>query len=136
MKAKEITDKAIELLEAGTNFIVMNYANADMVGHSGNEEATIKAIEAIDIQLKRLVGLAISRNVPVFITADHGNAETNVDPKTGIRHTAHTNNPVPAILTIKDVQLKDGGLADVAPTILKIFNIEKPSEMTGNSLIA
>ena len=136
MKAKEITDKAIEFIERGTNFIVMNFANADMVGHSGNEDATIKAVEAIDVQLKRLVELAISKNCPVFITADHGNAEVNVDFKTGIRHTSHTNNPVPAILTIKDVQLRDGGLADVAPTILQILEIAKPSEMTGSSLIA
>lgn len=135
MKAKEITDKAIEKLDEGIDFIAINYANADMIGHTGNYEATVKAIEALDIQLKRLVEHAQEKGAVVFITADHGNAEMEINEENGEKITAHTTNLVPAILTSNDYKLKDGGLADIAPTILELFGIEKPEAMTGKSLL-
>lgn len=135
MKASEIAKKAVEEIEAGTNFIALNIANPDMVGHSGNYEPTVKAIEVVDETLKTIVEAANKRGALVFITADHGNAEVMKDSKTGAKFTAHTKNPVPGILTSNEYKLGDGGLADIAPTILELFRIEKPEEMTGNSLI-
>lgn len=134
MRAEGIADKVIEEIERGQDVVIMNFANPDMVGHTGNYEATIKAIETVDTQLKRIVEAVLARDGVAFITADHGNAELNVDPS-GAKHTAHTTNPVPGIITDHSVSLKEGGLADVAPTILDILDIEQPTEMTGHSLI-
>lgn len=135
MKAAEVTDKAVEEIKKGTNFIVINYANADMVAHSGNYEPTVKAIECLDRELSRLCEAAKLAGTPVFITSDHGNAEENVDVITGNRHTAHTTNLVPAVLTGDNPKLRDGELSDVAPTILALLGIEKPSIMTGKNLL-
>ncbi len=155
MKVKEIADAVVAAIKGDPNFefkesagepikkgvekhdvIIINIANADMVGHTGNMDAAIKAVEAVDPQLKRMVEAVIEEGGVAFITADHGNAEQMVDPKTGERFTAHTTYPVPGILTDKNIKLKKtGGLADVTPTILELLNIEQPKEMTGKSLI-
>ncbi len=136
MRAEEIANKAIEQINAGKNFIFINFANPDMVGHTANVPAIVEALEEVDLQLGRVIDALHARGGVAFITADHGNAEVNVDPETGERHTAHTTNPVPAIVTDTSVVLRDGGsLADIAPTIFQILGVEKPSTMTGSSLI-
>lgn len=136
MKASEIADKVIEYIEKGTDFLFVNFANADMVGHTANVPAIVEAIEEIDIQLSRIVKALEERGGVACITADHGNAEINIDQETGIKHTAHTTDPVPFIVTSMDYKIKNGGtLADIAPTVLQIMNIQKPESMTGGSLI-
>lgn len=135
MRAEGIADKAIEEINKGTDFIFMNFANADMVGHTANVPAIIIAVEEVDKQLSRVVEALHTKGGVAFITADHGNAEMNVDPETGIKHTAHTTNLVPAIITEKEYKLKDGALYDIAPTVLEILGLPKPSEMTGKSLL-
>jgi 2,3-bisphosphoglycerate-independent phosphoglycerate mutase len=136
MRAESIADKAIEEINKGTNFIFINFANPDMVGHTANVPAIIKAIEKVDIELGRVITALEARGGVAFITADHGNAELNIDLVTGEKHTAHTTNPVPAIVTDISVRLRDGGtLADIAPTILTLHGLEVPSEMTGVSLL-
>jgi 2,3-bisphosphoglycerate-independent phosphoglycerate mutase len=136
MRAESIADKAIEEIKKGTNFIFINFANPDMVGHTANVPAIIEALEEADIQLARVIHALQEVEGIAFVTADHGNAEVNIDLKTGNKHTSHTINPVPAILTKENVTLKEGkGLADIAPTILKIFGIPQPASMTGTSLV-
>jgi 2,3-bisphosphoglycerate-independent phosphoglycerate mutase len=115
----------------------MNFANADMVGHSGQLEATIKAVETVDECLGRIFQALRPRGGSWIITADHGNAETMIDPVTGGPHTYHTTNPVPFILVTEDgrLQLKSGGsLRDIAPTLLGVLNVTEPREMTGHDL--
>ena len=135
MRAEEIADRAIEEVGKGTDFIFINFANADMVGHTANREAIIAAIEELDKQLKRICDSIKDKNTTVFITADHGNAEINIDAKTGEKHTSHTTNPVPIIVTDKNLKLHNGTLADIAPTILKLFEIEIPKTVTGKILV-
>lgn len=135
MRAKEIADKAIDSINKGTNFIVINFANADMVGHTGKWEATIQAIQTLDVQMKRVVEAILAKNGIALVTADHGNAELMFDEKNNQPHTAHTLNPVPFILTVKGVILNEGTLADIAPTILSLFKLPVPKTMTGKSLI-
>ena len=135
MRAEGIADKAIEEIEKGVDFIFINFANPDMVGHTANVPAIIKAVETVDTQLNRVITALEKRGGVAFITADHGNAEVNIDPITGTKHTAHTVNPVPAILTDISYTLRDGGLADIAPTILALLDIETPAKMTGKKLI-
>lgn len=142
MRAEAIADKAIEEIEAGTNFIFINFANPDMVGHTANVPAIVKAVETVDAQLRRVVEAMERRGGVAFVTADHGNAEVNIDPITGEKHTAHTINPVPAVVTSKDVRFSvkateiAGGLADIAPTVLGLLGIGKPVGMTGNPLVS
>jgi 2,3-bisphosphoglycerate-independent phosphoglycerate mutase len=136
MMAKEIADKVLEEIEKGTEFIFVNFANADMVGHTANVPAIIESVEEADIQLGRIVNELDRRGGVSIITADHGNAEMNIDQTTGEKHTAHTLNPVPFIITDKTLELKKGTLADIAPTTLQILKIKKPECMTGESLIA
>lgn len=136
MQAQGIADNAIEQLEQGVEFIFINFANADMVGHTANVPAIIEAVEEVDMQLKRVVEKTLELHGAVFVTADHGNAELNVDQTTGEKHTAHTTNLVPGLLTIAGKYLDEGTLADVAPTILELLEIAKPSAMTGKSLIS
>jgi 2,3-bisphosphoglycerate-independent phosphoglycerate mutase len=115
----------------------MNYANADMVGHSGKLEAAIKAVEAVDAGLARVYQAMKPRGGAWMITADHGNAETMIDPATGGPHTYHTTNPVPFILVSEDdkVKLKPGGsLRDIAPTMLGVLGQPRPADMTGADL--
>ncbi len=137
MSALEVTEKVIEAIESKKyDSIILNYANPDMVGHTGNLEAAIKAIETIDECLGRVLDAISKVEGIVLITADHGNSEQMIDYKTGEPHTAHTTNPVPLILVgMENVQLKEGKLADLAPTMLDIMNLEKPEEMTGESLL-
>lgn len=134
MRAQEITNKAIEQLENGTQFILMNFANPDMVGHTANVPAIVEAVEEVDKELGRIEKEIEKVGGIAIITADHGNAELNIDPETGIKHTAHTLNPVPVIITNTDRKVHDGGLADLAPTVLDIFGLPKPDSMSGNSL--
>ena len=137
MSAYEVTKNVIEAINSKKyNSIILNYANPDMVGHTGNLDATIKAIETIDKCVGKVVSAINDVNGVLLITADHGNAEQMIDYKTGEPHTAHTTNPVPLILVgDKEAKLKEGRLADLAPTMLDIMDIEKPKEMLGKSLI-
>ena len=137
MRAEGIADVAVKSIGEGTNFIFINFANADMVGHTGNVPAIIEGVEEVDIQLKRVVDAILEAGGACVISADHGNAEMNIDPETGEKHTAHTLSPVPCIVTKKGVNLrKSGTLADLAPTVLQLMELKKPSAMTGKSLIS
>ena len=137
MSAIEVTDKVVEAINSKKfNVIILNYANPDMVGHTGNLDATIKAIETIDGCIGRVLEAINTQDGMLIITADHGNSEQMIDYKTGEPHTAHTTNPVPLILVGKDdIKLKEGRLADLAPTMLDLMGLEKPKEMTGSSII-
>ena len=137
MSAYEVTDKLIDAINSKKyDNIILNYANPDMVGHTGSLEAAIKAVETIDECIGRVIEAVAKQEGVLIITADHGNVEQMVDYKTGEPHTAHTTNPVPLILVgMEGVKLKEGRLADLAPTMLDIMNIEKPAEMTGESII-
>jgi len=138
MSAEGITDTVVKAIEKGEfDAIIMNYANADMVGHSGKLEATIQAIEAVDAGLGRIYQALKPRGGAWIITADHGNAETMIDPVTGGPHTYHTTNPVPFICVTEDDQLQltsGGALRDIAPTLLGVLGQNRPAEMTGNDL--
>ena len=137
MSAYAITDEVVNQIGGGRfDAVIMNYANADMVGHTGNLQATIKAIEVIDECLGRVVEATRAKGGTVIITADHGNAEQMIDPVTGQIFTAHTTNPVPLILIDGHrCRLRGGGsLRDVAPTILGILGLRKPEQMTGQDL--
>jgi len=139
MGAYHVTEEAVRRIKGGDYpFILINYANGDMVGHTGVLEAAIKACEAVDECVKRVVEATFQRGGIVIITSDHGNVEQMIDYTTGAPHTAHTTNPVPFILVDDDkrgARLKEGGLADVAPTVLELMGMEKPEEMTGESLL-
>ncbi len=135
MRAEGIADKAIEEIKKGTDFIFINFANADMVGHTADVPAIIEAVEETDKQLGRVAETLLAHNGIAFITADHGNAEINIDPETLKKHTSHTTNPVPVILTDEKYNLKTGGLSDIAPTILKLLDVKQPESMKGQSLI-
>ena len=138
MSAYKVTKKVLDNIKAAKyNFIVINFANMDMVGHTGDINAAIKACETVDKCVEKIIPYALNTNMSVIVTADHGNAESMKD-KNSKPHTAHTTNPVPFILVeknIKNIKLNSGRLADIAPTILDIMKIKKPKEMTGNSLI-
>ena len=135
MRAQEIACKAIDAIDNGTNLLVINFANADMVGHTGKIEPTIEAIRFLDTQLKRVVEDILEEGGVAIITADHGNAEKMFDDNSGQPSTSHSLNSVPVIITISGAQMHDGTLADIAPTILSLFSLPKPEAMTGNSLI-
>lgn len=136
MSALEIKDALIEELEKATvDFVCLNFANGDMVGHTGDMEAAIKACEAVDLCVKEVIGSALENDYTTLLIADHGNCETMINPD-GSPHTAHTTNPVPVILIDKELKhINDGILGDIAPTILHLMGIEKPEAMTQNSLI-
>ena len=137
MSAEEVTEKVVDAINSKKyDVVILNYANPDMVGHTGSLEATIKAIEKIDECVERVVEAVNNQKGRLIITADHGNSEQMIDYKTGEPHTAHTTNPVPLILVgVDNVKLKEGRLADLAPTMLDIMGLEKPAEMTGESII-
>lgn len=140
MRAKDIAQKAVESISEGDDFLVINFANADMVGHTANVPAIITAVETVDANLKLVVEAVLKAGGCAIITADHGNAETNFDETTGEKHTAHTLNLVPFIIVSNsNFKLKTGAkpasLANIAPTVLKILNLEIPKAMTGESLI-
>ncbi|WP_066633378.1 2,3-bisphosphoglycerate-independent phosphoglycerate mutase [Desulfolucanica intricata] len=138
MSAPEVTDTFIEQLRQDKfRVIIMNYANADMVGHTGDMAAAVRAVETVDECLGRVVPAVLEKGGVVLITADHGNAEHMIDPE-GNPHTAHTTDPVPFILaadTLTGVKLHEGSLQDIAPTILLLLGLPKPVEMTGKPLI-
>jgi 2,3-bisphosphoglycerate-independent phosphoglycerate mutase len=137
MSAPELTDRAVEAIDSGKyDLIVLNYANPDLVGHTGVLSAAIKAVETVDTGLGRIVE-AIQRNHgALVVTADHGNCETMVDPETGGPHTAHTTNPVPVVLMAGNTgPIKEGRLADLAPTLLDLLGIGQPVAMTGHSIV-
>lgn len=130
MKALEIAETAVKEIEAGTDFIFINFANADMVGHTGNVPATIKAIEFLDTQIKTVSEAILAKGGAVILSADHGNAEYALDPISHSKHTAHTINSVPVIVTVADVKLKTGKtIASLAGTALDLLEITKPTEM-------
>ncbi|HTN33426.1 MAG TPA: 2,3-bisphosphoglycerate-independent phosphoglycerate mutase [Marinobacter sp.] len=138
MSAPEVTDKLVEAIKSGKyDLIVCNYANGDMVGHTGNLEAAIKAAECIDQCLQRVVTALDEVGGEALVTADHGNCEQMTDPNSGQAHTAHTTGPVPLVYTghRSVTLLDDGSLSDVAPTLLALMGLELPKEMTGHSLV-
>jgi 2,3-bisphosphoglycerate-independent phosphoglycerate mutase len=137
MSAYEVTDEVVKRINSKEyDVIILNYANSDMVGHTGIFDAAKAAVEAVDECVGRVVSAIQAQNGVALITADHGNSEQMIDYETGGPFTAHTTNPVPLICVgIGNVKLKEGRLADLAPTMLDIMNLEKPQEMTGESLI-
>ncbi|WP_282119416.1 2,3-bisphosphoglycerate-independent phosphoglycerate mutase [Ruegeria atlantica] len=138
MSSAEVTAKFVEAIEAGYDLIITNYANPDMVGHTGDLQAAIKACEAVDQGLSQVVAALNKVGGAMIVTADHGNCEVMVDPETGGPHTAHTLNPVPVALVggPKGVSLRSGRLSDLAPTLLELMGLEQPPEMTGKSLLS
>ncbi|MBM3527500.1 MAG: 2,3-bisphosphoglycerate-independent phosphoglycerate mutase [Alphaproteobacteria bacterium] len=138
MSAPELTDKAVAAIDSGKyDLIVLNFANPDMVGHTGSLPAAIKAVETVDFGLGRIADAVERSGGALFVTADHGNCEMMRDPITGGPHTAHTTNPVPAMLVGARNRLlvEQGRLADIAPTLLELMEIPQPKEMTGRSLL-
>ena len=133
MSAFEVTDK-IKYLIDDYDFVIVNYANGDMVGHTGNYKAAIKAIEAVDKCIQDLYELCFQKDILLIITADHGNCEEMVGPN-NIPHTYHTTNKVPFIVCDKKYKVYDGELSDIAPSILNLLNLEVPENMTGNNII-
>jgi 2,3-bisphosphoglycerate-independent phosphoglycerate mutase len=137
MSAREVTDEVVKRIRSRQyGFILVNYANPDMVGHTGVLSAAVKAVEVLDACLDRVMQAARDVSARVLITADHGNLEVMEDKATGQPHTAHTTDPVPFIVVGEKVALRDAGcLADVAPTVLQLMGIDQPKEMTGTSLL-
>jgi 2,3-bisphosphoglycerate-independent phosphoglycerate mutase len=138
MSAPAVTDAMLERVASGVyDLIVLNFANPDMVGHTGVESAAIAAMEAVDACVERVVTAVLDAGGSLLITADHGNCEQMLDGN-GSPHTAHTSNPVPVVLVDPeraDVVLRDGILADLAPTLLGLMGLPKPAAMTGRSLL-
>jgi 2,3-bisphosphoglycerate-independent phosphoglycerate mutase len=138
MSAAGVTDALVNGISSKEHdFILCNYANGDMVGHSGSLAATIKAVETVDRCMARVVAAAESAGARLLVTADHGNCEMMIDPESGGPHTAHTTSPVPLIVIDPDGDrpMRSGGaLCDVGPTILSMLGIERPVEMTGTDL--
>jgi 2,3-bisphosphoglycerate-independent phosphoglycerate mutase len=136
MRTREITDKAVEEIKTGKySFMTLNYSNCDMLGHTGNLEATIESVKIMDIELKKLIDAIISIDGVAIITADHGNAEIMID-KDGKKLTEHTTSKVPFIVVnAGDINLKQGKLANIAPTIIELLGLNKPEEFTAESLI-
>ena len=138
MSAFEVTENVLNAIHSRKyDSIILNFANPDMVGHTGNIEAVIKALEALDVCVDKIVKAIEEEHGVLLITADHGNCEQMIDYKTGEPHTAHTTNPVPLILVTENnkLKIKEGKLADLAPTMLELLGIEKPEEMTGESIL-
>ena len=138
MSSEAVTEALVDAIENNYDLIVTNYANPDMVGHTGNLDAAIEACEAVDKGIGSLVDALKKVDGTLFLTADHGNCEVMTDPLTGNPHTSHTLNPVPAILFNgpKNISLSNGGrLSDIAPTILELMDLKPPPEMTGTSLL-
>ena len=136
MSAPELADKAVAAIGSGTyDLVVLNFANPDMVGHTGSLPAAIRAVETVDGGLGRIVQAIDQAGGALLVTADHGNCELMRDPLTGGPHTAHTTNPVPVMLHGGGArQLHDGRLADIAPTLLALMGLAQPAEMTGRDL--
>jgi 2,3-bisphosphoglycerate-independent phosphoglycerate mutase len=140
MSALEVTDRLLaEIYRDHHHVIILNFANPDMVGHTGNLDAAIRAVKTVDACLARIVPEILKRSGTLVITADHGNCEMMVDPETGGPHTAHTTNPVPLILCSERFRSrklkKDASLPEIAPTLLDILNLKKPEVMTAESVL-
>ena len=138
MSAPELTDRLVEAITGDRHdLIVCNYANGDMVGHTGSFDAAVKAVEALDKCLERVVDAVRQAGGECLITADHGNVEQMLDPDSGQVHTSHTLNPVPLILVSdrRDARLADGRLCDIAPTLLALMDLPVPPQMSGCSLL-
>jgi 2,3-bisphosphoglycerate-independent phosphoglycerate mutase len=139
MSARPVTEAMVKYIrDQDVGLVIANYANADMVGHTGNFEASVRAVEVIDECLGKVVDAAMSKKGKVLITADHGNIEQLIDYDTGMPHTAHTTNLVPVILVDDDrkkCRLNQGSGVDIAPTVLRLLTLPQPQEMTGHSLI-
>ena len=138
MSANIVTEKLVELIRSEKfDFILVNYANPDMVGHSGSLEAAVKACEAVDICLGRIYTTVLASNATLLLTSDHGNCEVMYDEINKSPHTSHTLNSVPFIAVGVDelCNVRDGELSDIAPTVLDIFGLEVPQQMTGRSLL-
>ncbi|MEM7614741.1 MAG: 2,3-bisphosphoglycerate-independent phosphoglycerate mutase, partial [Pseudomonadota bacterium] len=137
MSAAEVTENLVAAVHEGYDLIVVNFANPDMVGHTGDLSAAIKACEAVDAGVGQLVEALEAASGALILTADHGNCEVMVDPETGGPHTAHTLNPVPVVLMggPPGAQLRSGTLGDLAPSLLELMGLPQPPEMTGTSLI-
>jgi 2,3-bisphosphoglycerate-independent phosphoglycerate mutase len=139
MSAPGIADAVIKAVnDTAFDVIIVNFANADMVGHSGKMEPTIRGVETVDTQLDRIYQAIKQRGGSLLVTADHGNAEMLIDPATGGPHTAHTTNPVPFLYITEEGKkptLREGGsLRDISPTILSLLNLDQPNQMTGGNL--
>ncbi len=135
MSAFEVCDKVVAAIEAKKyDTIILNFANCDMVGHTGVIEAAVKAVEAVDTCIGKVIDALDKVGGVAIITADHGNAEKMAD-ENGNVYTAHTTNPVPVVITDKNIKIRDGILSDITPTMLELLGIEIPSEMTSKSLI-
>jgi 2,3-bisphosphoglycerate-independent phosphoglycerate mutase len=138
MSAPEVADAVVEALDAGEyGFIVVNFANGDMVGHTAVRDAIIRAVEALDREVGRVLDAACARGYAVVLTADHGNCDEMIDPDTGEPHTQHSNHPVPCLVIDDAVSrlAEDGDLSAIAPTVLQLMGISQPAEMTGRSVI-
>lgn len=138
MSAPEVADAVVESIESGGyEFIVVNFANGDMVGHTGDEIAAIRAVEALDTQAGRVLDVAVANGWSAVVTADHGNCDLMVDAETDEPHTQHTTNPVPFLVVAEErwMLAPSGTLADVAPSVLQLLGLEQPLEMTGRSLL-
>ena len=136
MSAPEVTEEAVKRIESGNyDVIILNFANCDMVGHTGVFEAAVKAVEAVDTGVGKVVEATSRMGGVSLITADHGNAERMLDADGTTPYTAHTTNLVPFYIVGADVKLRDGRLADIAPTMLDLMGLEKPAEMDGETLI-
>lgn len=139
MSAGELTEKVLGKLEENNNdVIIINYANPDMVGHTGIFDAAVKAVEEVDKDIDKVISKVLELGGSVLVTADHGNVDLMEDKETGTPFTSHTTNPVPLILIsdeYKNAELEAGKLADLAPTMLRILGVDVPEEMTGKVLI-
>ena len=136
MSAREVTDACVERIESGSyDVIILNFANCDMVGHTGVYEAARLAVETVDECVARVVEATSRMGGITLITADHGNADRMLEDDGVTPYTAHTTNPVPFYIVGADVKLRDGKLADIAPTMLDLMGLQKPAEMDGETLI-
>jgi len=136
MSAYELTDALVPELEKGeVDFVCLNFANGDMVGHTGIMEAAIRACEAVDVCVQRVISAALANGYSTIVIADHGNCETMINPD-GSPNTAHTTNPVPFILVDNDqIGIRSGVLGDIAPTILDLMGVAQPVVMSSHSLL-
>ena len=134
MSAYEVADKLIEVMD-NYDLVILNFANCDMVGHTGKFDKVEEAVRAVDENVKRLYDASLEKGFTMFVTADHGNSEVMVDDKDEVI-TSHTTSPVPFIITDNNIKnIKRGKLGDIAPTILEYMGLDIPTEMTGNKLI-
>ena len=135
MSAPEVTEEVLKRIESDKyDVIILNFANCDMVGHTGFMDAAVKAVETVDECLGKVVDAVTAKGGALLITADHGNADCMIDTDGG-PFTAHTTNPVPLVMIGYECTLADGGLSDLAPTMLEMLGLEVPAEMTGKSLL-